>query len=654
MAPNSVIPRACTHCRIRKIRCDRQSPCSNCVTSNIACSSTGPKSAANETGAPRRLHDPCRITSIHERLDKLEKTVGSLLASNNHSGNQERRLEDPSSSSQAGESSQEAWETGQTCLQRGEPLFEGQADMASRMPQLPTLETDELSPVADEVRNLRAAIHHPTATMTSKETSLDAKQLRTPQLSASVVITLLQILKKTPRLLFVMHPINGWDYVESLAQRVYFPVEPISTGELTVFYGILYNGIREILEQDQTSHIPTPQFKHYQDVCYKAFRAGVQAHELYAVPNYANILALAIAILDVQFQGNLEAQWHLTSAAARHCLTLGYHRESTMQHLPPEEAKSCRRLFWHVYQSSQSMVLPLGKAPLIHEYDVDLQLPAPDHDPSLAPWNMALNLFTKFFTLQANVYKNLYSPFAASLPPESRLASVEELSTTLREWYRTWSALDYSRAQHSKVFHVLFLPTKVAYYSLLALIYRASTTSSSIEDVSEECFTAAREGLEAHLSLYPPMSAMGAGALQLYAVWVFTRSTFTPYIITFVHCISHADRDDLETLRKVADTLDEIAAATNSCERQVGVCRALHRTAQAFIDSNQTRPRQDQMTPCHDGVVHLPLQNYNQEPFDWDLLQSNMNDWVVEGMMTAAVNLGSDLNANGPHYSEHQ
>lgn len=60
------------------------------------------------------------------------------------------------------------------------------------------------------------------------------------------------------------------------------------------------------------------------------------------------------------------------------------------------------------------------------------------------------------------------------------------------------------------------------------------------------------------------------------------------------------------------------------------------------------------MTPCHDGVVHLPLQNYNQEPFDWDLLQSSMNDWVVEGMMTAAVNLGSDLNANGPHYSEHQ
>ncbi|KAH0593792.1 hypothetical protein MHUMG1_08543 [Metarhizium humberi] len=583
---------------------ERQSPCSNCVTSNIACSSTGPKGTASETGAPRRLHDPCRTTSIHERLDKLEKTVGSLLASNNHVGNQERRLEDPSSSSQAGESSQAAWETGQTCLQRGEPLFEGQADMASRMPQLPTLETDELSPVADER-------------------------------------------PETPRLLFVMHPINGWDYVESLAQRVYFPVEPISTGELAVFYGILYNGIREILEQDQTSHIPTPQFKHYQDVCYKAFRAGVQAHELYAVPNYANILALTIA-------GNLEAQWHLTSAAARHCLTLGYHRESTMQHLPPEEAKSCRRLFWHVYLSSQSMVLSLGKAPLIHEYDVDLQLPATDDDPSLAPWNMALNLFTKFFTLQANVYKNLYSPFAANLPPESRLASVEELSTTLREWYRTWNALDYSRAQHSKVFHVLFLPTKVAYYSLLALIYRASTTSSSIEDVSEECFTAAREGLEAHLSLYPPMSAMGAGALQLYAVWVFTRSTFTPYIITFVHCISHADRDDLETLRKVADTLDEIAAATNSCERQVGVCRALHRTAQAFIDSNQTQPRQDQMTPCHDGVVHLPLQNYSQEPFDWDLLQSGMNDWVVEGMMTAAVNLGSDLNANGPHYSEHQ
>ncbi|PHH62843.1 hypothetical protein CDD81_6643 [Ophiocordyceps australis] len=37
MGPNSVIPRACHNCRVRKIRCNRENPCSNCITSSLVC-----------------------------------------------------------------------------------------------------------------------------------------------------------------------------------------------------------------------------------------------------------------------------------------------------------------------------------------------------------------------------------------------------------------------------------------------------------------------------------------------------------------------------------------------------------------------------------------------------------------------------------------
>ncbi|KAG8415825.1 hypothetical protein J3459_014032 [Metarhizium acridum] len=127
MAPNRVIPRACRYALPHS-----QVPV--------------PIVAARETGAPGLLHDPPQITPINDRLDRLEKAVGSLVTSNHPHA----------------------------------------------------LETDEPSPVVDEVRDLRAVINYQTATATPKETPLDMKQLRTPQLVASLVIRLLQILK-TPR-----------------------------------------------------------------------------------------------------------------------------------------------------------------------------------------------------------------------------------------------------------------------------------------------------------------------------------------------------------------------------------------------------------------------------------------------------------------------
>lgn len=190
-----------------------------------------------------------------------------------------------------------------------------------------------------------------------------------------------------------------------------------------------------------------------------------------------------------------------------------------MQKMSAEMAKQCRRLFWHVYVSSQSMVLPLGKAPMIHDYDVDLNPMVATSDSASAAWTAAFDLMRAFFSLQASVYQRLYSPWATNLCSESRVRTVQELSADLERWFGRWLSVDHSRAHHSELFHVLFIPVHVAYYSLLALIHRAATSSSSIEEVSSECFTFARKGLQTHLSLYPQVAAIGTGAVQLYAIW---------------------------------------------------------------------------------------------------------------------------------------
>lgn len=55
-------------------------------------------------------------------------------------------------------------------------------------------------------------------------------------------------------------------------------------------------------------------------------------------------------MIHAQTKSKLPLQWSLTSTAARHYLTLGYHREAGLSQLSTSEAGSIRRFFWLVYE----------------------------------------------------------------------------------------------------------------------------------------------------------------------------------------------------------------------------------------------------------------------------------------------------------------
>ena len=103
------------------------------------------------------------------------------------------------------------------------------------------------------------------------------------------------VLAEVP-LLFLFHPISGPDYLQSLAQHIYFPTKPVSVGEMAVFFGALYCALRELVERQEYTYVNEKEAKTYQGVCYTAFQAHLEDHELTAVPSYENTLALAIAV----------------------------------------------------------------------------------------------------------------------------------------------------------------------------------------------------------------------------------------------------------------------------------------------------------------------------------------------------------------------
>ncbi|KAI1502061.1 hypothetical protein F5X99DRAFT_171753 [Biscogniauxia marginata] len=72
-SPPATVRRACDQCRLRKIRCDKESPCSNCRSARRSCSSTG----AGQK--PKEARQRVLISSQYERkIDQIEERLASI------------------------------------------------------------------------------------------------------------------------------------------------------------------------------------------------------------------------------------------------------------------------------------------------------------------------------------------------------------------------------------------------------------------------------------------------------------------------------------------------------------------------------------------------------------------------------------------------
>lgn len=77
-------PVSCHFCRVRKLRCNRAQPCSNCVSRSIPCQPSQPRPSAPTESAPAgavpltsaaQSPPPALDTDVLQRLEKLEKLL---------------------------------------------------------------------------------------------------------------------------------------------------------------------------------------------------------------------------------------------------------------------------------------------------------------------------------------------------------------------------------------------------------------------------------------------------------------------------------------------------------------------------------------------------------------------------------------------------
>lgn len=94
-----------------------------------------------------------------------------------------------------------------------------------------------------------------------------------------------------------MHPIPDLELIKTLCQRVYFPVDPVSIGDLTLLNGVMFYALWEM--QLRNDHDLDPlDIARYKGICDANFRAGVEVAEIAAVATYEHTLALNLAVGD--------------------------------------------------------------------------------------------------------------------------------------------------------------------------------------------------------------------------------------------------------------------------------------------------------------------------------------------------------------------
>lgn len=90
-----------------------------------------------------------------------------------------------------------------------------------------------------------------------------------------------------------------------------------------------------------------------------------------------------------------------------------------------------------------------------------------------------------------------------------------------------------------------------------------------------------------------------------WSLRVHAYASFTPYIVTFLHCIRYSSTSDLRLLEETLEILRQISCVVDTCKRHYKLFNALYCIAKAYVGS---RKAIDGEEPSPESTVILPLQ----------------------------------------------
>ncbi|GAB1312466.1 hypothetical protein MFIFM68171_02676 [Madurella fahalii] len=624
---DSVAKRACDQCRLRKIRCDKDSPCANCRTANRTCSSTGagqrPKEARQRVLISTQYER--KIDLFEARLANIEGMLRELTVSVNH--NSRSPSASAAESSSAGNAhgftgSSPAAGDGVDIIYGADDdgdadsTFEGDSSMIAQTAFASELLENAVTRTLphDMDPDMQSALSslHQIVSMQNRPSAhetrfVNAKPIpkggvrELPMPPAQAVVTALREVKESPLMSFttVCTFVVADNFTER-CRKVYFAPDDYSL----MVWGVVNAGLYFLFQEKAilSEGAQKAQMLEYQALCRDNLETALTNLPLLMPARRDSIEVLLLgAFYSIEISKYKLAR-DLNSVAATICQSLGYHR---MRPTTPEhESKTV--LFWSAYLLDKALSLRSGRAPAIQDYDITVPRElGPSTNLPGEPGRQIVYHWITFADFNGKAYEQLYSPAALARPPEQRAESARQLVQMMLDLAKEKEPLlrqSRDKLQHTNInanspfsIDMAILSDELLHWASLALAYRAiPSPPGSPSTFNPECIHAARRAFECHFE-YMALAGDNVGVKTSFLRWNVLYIPFTPVIVLFCHVVETSDQDDLRRLADFVDSLQPMRAESEGVDKLHRICHVLHDVASLCVRARAQRQQDPQL-----------------------------------------------------------
>ncbi|ROT38994.1 fungal-specific transcription factor domain-containing protein [Sodiomyces alkalinus F11] len=631
-APEPSFPtrRACDACRSRKVRCNRESPCSHCLQAKIECTHADSRPREKRTRVLITPQYERKIDLIDRRLEGvirlLEDLKTNLPASNTQPQPPTQNFND---SSHAGvKANPTATISTSTCPCPTPPnhalphipggsVIEGDSSLtahsvfANEFLQK-VVNTESLQDASLEMRETLDSLHHivnalkqPTAS--SEMTYPNARRL--PRPSSKHGSEMPPITKAVAMIrLAKSHSLVSTTWMFEL-----IPMQHFSEVCLGVYFADDYSeadfisanaGLHCMFQDYANMHAAGSEKEEYlrfARMCRENLETALANLPLHLPTTSDSIIALLFGTFYTIEISKPSLAWALISKSSELCQTLGYHRASSFKNDTPVERKLKLMLFWSTYFLEKSLSLRLGRASTIQDWDVTTPLPTPT-SPDDSPFMAYCSLWVKAAGCQGDIYQQLYSPDSLTQPDHVREARVRRLVSQLEDISAKVSTMSAEWVKKAKqivgdtMVEFFLVSDDVLYLSLLTLVYRAAPRpASSPTTFSDECIKAARATLARHQDCMEVLEKSNSIFFPTYVHWTLLFSPFIPFIVIFCQVIETLDQADLARLHQFVTSIQSAPALSEAAAKMHRLFQVLYSVALRYVEFRIATPPAGQL-----------------------------------------------------------
>ncbi|KAH7242658.1 hypothetical protein BKA59DRAFT_457226 [Fusarium tricinctum] len=623
---------SCDTCRARKIKCDRESPCSSCRAANVICRTTkGPLQKRQRVLISPRYEE--EIAILNSRFARLEKLLQDALANSHSPSLTDKILAGPSN-------------LGQTL---GSPSFEGESSFAAHskhtvleierlVGQLPYSKDGDVA-----VASLREIVNPGSTNAQGPEPTILRQDFTgLPLPTRQLVIKTLNYCKNNTTRLFRDYPFLHVATFTKMCQQVYFPTGECSLSAFIIVNSGLCNLFRDFSNDiiDELG-LDAAEVAKSVSICAANVRRAAVDLSLALDPTFENILALLLSASTRMDWTNPSFDWKLISYAAVLCQEAGYHRLPDVS--TSDEVRQERLVFWYVWGFDVMFSFNLGRSPTLPDHDITTARPRCPGDVDV-PWGYGFLSWLDSIELQHEIYQQLYSGRAQAQPPEVKTQRAQVLAEKLIAMRHAFVAGKDGRTPGSagtdtaagESFELMF-------YTLLTLVYRVIPLVEQIHplQVCNDCMSAARTALNIQNRAWERIGDSNDETWKLFIHWTLLCCPFVPFIIVFSHAIAAGDEGDLHLLGRTVASLQSAAQQSPSIAKLHHVFSTYHQVGRVYFDRAHQAEKQQVVGEGHGGVQSIMDENLTNMPFNsatdvllpmptWDRLLDEWNLGIGE------------------------